>query len=85
MPERHDHGKNLIGIVRIELFAKSFILWMYDVLARHRTFENLSPKPSSVELNAINFRKNARSNGISPQEPSDENKVCAELREDWLC
>ena len=36
MPEQHDHGKNFIGIVRIELFAKSFILWMYDVLARHR-------------------------------------------------
>ena len=35
MPERHDHGKNVIGIVRIELFAKSFILWVYDVLARH--------------------------------------------------
>jgi hypothetical protein len=35
MPERHHHGKNLIQIVRIELFAKSFILWMYDVLARH--------------------------------------------------
>jgi hypothetical protein len=23
MPERHDHGKNLTGTVRIELFAKS--------------------------------------------------------------
>ena len=34
MPERHDHGKNLIGTVRIELFAKSFILQVYDVLAR---------------------------------------------------
>jgi hypothetical protein len=31
MPERHDHGKNLIRIVRIERFAKSFILWVYDV------------------------------------------------------
>jgi hypothetical protein len=35
MPERHDHGKNFIGIVRIELFAKSFILRVYNVLARH--------------------------------------------------
>jgi hypothetical protein len=35
MPERHDHGKNFIGIVQIELFAKSFILRLYDVLARH--------------------------------------------------
>ena len=36
MPERQDHGKKFIGIVRIELFAKSFILRVYDVLARHR-------------------------------------------------
>ena len=35
MPERHDHDKNLIGTVRIELFAKSFTLLVYDVLARH--------------------------------------------------
>ena len=34
MAEPHDHGKNLIGTVRIELFAKSFILWVCDVLAR---------------------------------------------------
>ena len=36
VPERHDHGKNLIGKVRLELCAKSFILRVYDVLARHR-------------------------------------------------
>ena len=36
MPERQEHGKNLIGTVRIELFAKSYILRAYDVLARHR-------------------------------------------------
>ena len=35
MPEQYDHGENRTGIVRIERFAKSFILWMYDVLARH--------------------------------------------------
>jgi hypothetical protein len=35
MPELHDRGINLIGTVRIELFAKSFILRVYDVLARH--------------------------------------------------
>jgi len=35
MPEPHDHGKNLIGTVRIELFAKSFTLRVYAVLARH--------------------------------------------------
>ena len=33
MPERRDHGKNLIETSRIELFAKSFILRVYDVLA----------------------------------------------------
>ena len=35
MPERHHHGKNLVGTVRIEIFAKSFILRVYDVLANH--------------------------------------------------
>jgi hypothetical protein len=35
MPERRDHGQNLTGKVRIQLFAKSFILQVYDVLARH--------------------------------------------------
>jgi hypothetical protein len=35
MPKRQDHGKNLIGKVRIEPCAKSFILWVYDVLASH--------------------------------------------------
>ena len=33
--ERRDHGQNRIGKVRIELCAKSFILQVYDVLARH--------------------------------------------------
>jgi hypothetical protein len=38
---RHDHGKNLIGTDRIELCLKSFILPVYDVLARHnRNFED---------------------------------------------
>ena len=40
MPERHDHGKNLTGPVRIELFAKSYILRVYDVLARYRFWRN---------------------------------------------
>ena len=35
MSERRDHSQNLIGKVRIELCAKSFILQVYDVLARH--------------------------------------------------
>ena len=33
--ERYDHGKNFSGKIRIELSAKSFILQVYDVLARH--------------------------------------------------
>jgi hypothetical protein len=36
MSERHDHGKNFSGKIRIQLCAKSFILQVYDVLARHR-------------------------------------------------
>ena len=35
MSERHDHVKNLTETSRIQLCAKSFILQMYDVLARH--------------------------------------------------
>ena len=34
MSERHDHVKNLTETSRIQLCAKSFILLMYDVLAR---------------------------------------------------
>jgi hypothetical protein len=34
MSERRDHSRNHIGKVRIELCAKSFILQVYDVLAR---------------------------------------------------
>jgi hypothetical protein len=37
MSERHDHSRNYIGKVRIELCAKSFILQVYDVLARHNS------------------------------------------------
>jgi hypothetical protein len=35
MSERHDHGKNFSAKIRIQLFAKSFILQVYAVLARH--------------------------------------------------
>ena len=35
MPERHNHGKNTIATTRIQLCAKSFILQVYDLLARH--------------------------------------------------
>ena len=33
MSERHDRGKNFSGKIRMQLFAKSFILQVYDVLA----------------------------------------------------
>ena len=36
MPERHNHSKNIIGTIRIQFCAKSFILQMYDDLARHK-------------------------------------------------
>ena len=39
MSERHDHSRNYIGKVRIELCAKSFILQVYDVLAISPSFE----------------------------------------------
>jgi hypothetical protein len=32
---RHDQGKNIIRTIRLQLCAKSFILQMYDVLAKH--------------------------------------------------
>jgi len=35
MPERHNHGNNIIGTIRLQFCAKSFILQIYDVLARH--------------------------------------------------
>ena len=36
MSERHDHVKNLTETSGIQHCAKSFILQVYDVLARHR-------------------------------------------------
>jgi len=47
MPERHNHGKNIIGTIRIQLRAKSFILQMYDVLARHKGSLETSPELSN--------------------------------------
>ena len=35
MSERRDHSKNLTGTVQIQRCAKSFILQVYDVSARH--------------------------------------------------
>jgi hypothetical protein len=48
MPERHDHARNLIGKVRIEGCAKSFILQAYDVLARHRAKFRKEAKKDSI-------------------------------------
>ena len=50
MSERHDHSRNHIGKVRIELCAKSFILQVYDVLARHRIFFGCKDRVRSAQL-----------------------------------
>jgi hypothetical protein len=43
MSERYDYGKNFSGKVQIKpLFAKSFILQVYDVLAMHTSSAMLS-------------------------------------------
>jgi hypothetical protein len=36
MSERRDHSRNHIGKARIDVCAKSFILEVYEVLARHK-------------------------------------------------
>jgi len=52
MPERHNHGKNIIGTIRIQHSAKSFILWMYDVLARRSSTGNSDFRVSAQCSNA---------------------------------
>ena len=64
MPERQEHGKNLIGTVRIELFAKSYILRAYDVLARHRATVR-----QSKSLPAIAIVNNAHLSGLISRQP----------------
>jgi hypothetical protein len=44
MSERCDHSRNHIGKVGIELCAKSFILQVYDVLAKHKAHQGLCPR-----------------------------------------
>jgi hypothetical protein len=59
MSERHDHSRNYIGKVRIELCAKSFILRVYDVLARHRSILADVPGPherQSLEYESVPVR-----------------------------
>ena len=41
MSERHDHVMNLTETSGIQLCAKSFILQVYDVLARHKSADQL--------------------------------------------
>jgi hypothetical protein len=63
MSERRDHTKNLSGNVRIELFAKSFILKVHNILATHNSkhrglfsvswYLNLVVKPGAV-LDTVN-------------------------------
>ena len=48
MPERQDHSKNIIGKVRINHGAKSFISWMYDVLARY-SFSSAFSNPADFK------------------------------------
>ena len=52
MSERHDHSGNYFGRVRIELCVKSFILQVYDVLAR----QSLSSR-CKTESNRLRSRK----------------------------
>jgi hypothetical protein len=42
MSERYDHGKDSSGKIRIQSLAKSFILQVYEVLARYRLWSRQS-------------------------------------------
>jgi hypothetical protein len=53
MSERHDHSRNYIGKVRIELCAKSFILQVYDV------FRDPSMVSPSVGCSTVPFEGNS--------------------------
>jgi len=50
MSERHDHVKNVTETSRVQLCAKSFILQVYDVSARHSPFRQ---KAVSVEYRMV--------------------------------
>jgi hypothetical protein len=56
MSERRDHSKNLTGIVGIQLFAKSFILQVYDVLATHSCFSCFQTPVNKGELQSRRLR-----------------------------
>jgi hypothetical protein len=62
MSERHDHGKNIIGAIRIQLCVKSLILQMYDILARHNTGKCVNPE--SLASQSILVSVNVRSSNL---------------------
>ena len=76
MPKRNHHGKNIIGTIRIQLCAKSFILQVYDVLARH------SPQVVTSNGTLATDRCRHRSRGID--QPEIEQRVVTALA-DILC
>jgi len=71
MPERHNHGKNIIGTIRIQLCAKSFILQVYGVLARHSSEllsekQVLSNQRGSLQRDPMSFLHTTRAHPIIP-------------------
>ena len=60
VPERGDHGKNLVETIRIQLFAKSFILQVYDVLDSS-SCGKLREKLRRIEREQYSLLENARS------------------------
>ena len=65
MSERHDHVKNLTDTSRVQLCAKSFILQVYDVLARHsRELRHQLVDDVFVPVQAVQF---VRGNTGSPK------------------
>jgi hypothetical protein len=72
MPERHDHGKNLTGTVGIELFYKSYILRVYEVLARHTDLASTERRrPAVPGRSATSLRRLEEI--VDPCHPGDRN------------
>src|SRR5215469_9102331 len=59
MLERHNHGKDIIGTIRIQFCAKPFILRMYDVLAKH-TPRDREGRPCGWRLFQLQYSRNPR-------------------------
>src|SRR6516162_10595260 len=66
MSKRHDHVKNVTETSRIQLCAKSFILQVYDVLARHRPRRRLRSSSRPV---ALRCQDSARQRSASCRSP----------------